>query len=124
MQVVHGLSIPLVKAGINLPRTISSAISNATAPEPEPIPIADIDHTRSTATPSADPSTGRERRRDQAQPRVFQIGRSIIRPKSSASQPQLGTGIAEEPERPVNLVTHEGEPAAGASKTIPNLSSD
>lgn len=113
-----------MKAGINLPRTISSAISHATAPEPEPIPIADIHHTRSTATPIGDPATGRERRRDRSQPSGLQFNRSVIKPMSPSGQLQIGTGIAEEPERPVNLVAHEGEPGAVASTPIPNLSSE
>lgn len=129
VQVVHGLSIPLVKAGYHLPRTISSALSSATtAQDPEPIPIADIRHTHSTATPVMNPVQSRGKRRDNAreapQPTAFHINRSVIRPKSPTSQAQPGTGNVEEPERPVNLVTHENESSATASTSIPTLRSD
>ena len=115
IQVGHGLSIPLVKAGYHIPRTISSALSSS---DPEPIPLANITHTHSTATP-ADAVYSRGRRRDNAQapapmptpqhPTSLQLNRSVIRPKSpTASESQAGTELAEEPERPVRVVTHEG----------------
>ncbi|KAJ5482374.1 Cation/H+ exchanger [Penicillium sp. IBT 31633x] len=49
--VVHGLSVPVGKAGYHLPATISSVISTSTHDEHEPIPITSISHTHSTATP-------------------------------------------------------------------------
>ncbi|EAW08020.1 putative Na/H antiporter [Aspergillus clavatus NRRL 1] len=111
LPVVHGLSIPLVKAGYHLPRTISSVLST-TSPDPDPVPIANIPHTHSTATRDADPaSKGRKRGpgREAPEPTVFQIGRPVIRSASSVDHPQIGTGNAEEPARPVNLVIHDGE---------------
>lgn len=125
-QVVHGLSIPLVKAGYHLPRTISSALSSATTYDPEPIPIANIHHTHSTATPVMDGSRGRRRDnpRETPQSTVFQIGGSVIRPKSPTSHQQPGTGIFEEPERPVNLITHGVEHHATAITPVSNLRSE
>ncbi|ODM23653.1 hypothetical protein SI65_01242 [Aspergillus cristatus] len=124
--VVHGLSIPLVKAGYHLPRTISSALSSATTHDPEPIPIANIHRTHSTATPIMDGSRGRRRDnpRETPQSTVFQIGGSVIRPKSPTSHQQPGTEIFEEPERPVNLITHEAEYHATAITPVPNLRSE
>ncbi|KAI9924552.1 hypothetical protein MW887_006825 [Aspergillus wentii] len=111
--VVHGLSIPLVKAGYHLPRTISTVLSIGSA-EPEPVSITNLDRTHSTATPTLEFVNNRGRKRGSARepPRsTFKIGRPIIRTSSPASQPQPGTGHAEEPERPVNLVTHDsGDP--------------
>ena len=106
MQVVHGLSIPLVKAGYHLPRTISNALSNSTTMENEPISIENIQHTHSTATRDVSCINNRGRKRPTSQAplsTVLQVGRSIIRPHST-NQPPLGTGHAEEPERPVKLV--------------------
>ncbi|BAE61067.1 unnamed protein product [Aspergillus oryzae RIB40] len=72
--VVHGLSIPLVKAGYHLPRTISHALSVGSTPEAEPVPIANVQHTHSTAT--QDNSQGRKR---PGAPRstTLQIGRPV-----------------------------------------------
>ncbi|PKY02452.1 putative Na/H antiporter [Aspergillus campestris IBT 28561] len=108
--VVHGLSIPLVKAGYNLPRTISNALSTSTAVDSEPVTIASTPHTHSTATRNVDNGAnnrGRKRGggRDDPQPTVFRIGRSVVQPSSSQQDGQmLGTGNVEEPERPVNLI--------------------
>jgi hypothetical protein len=38
---VHGLSVPLGKAGYRLPRTISIALTTNSASEPDPIPAED-----------------------------------------------------------------------------------
>lgn len=110
-QVVHGLSIPLVKAGYNLPRTISNVLSTSTAVDSEPVTIASTPHTHSTATRNVDNGAnnrGRKRGggREDPQPTVFRIGRSVVQPSSSQQDGQmLGTGNVEEPERPVNLIT-------------------
>ncbi|KAJ5171772.1 Cation/H+ exchanger [Penicillium capsulatum] len=110
--VVHGLSVPVGKAGYHLPRTISSVISTSTADEPEPVSISNIPHTHSTAMPRADgggPSYRSRRRgepRESPNPTPFRIGRSVIRPHSPSS-PLPGVGQSDEPERPVNLVIHE-----------------
>ncbi|OXN03192.1 hypothetical protein CDV58_07593 [Aspergillus fumigatus] len=119
--VVHGLSIPLVKAGYHLPRTISSVLSTSSPTDPDPVPIANISHTHSTATRGASANRGRKRGpgREPPEPTVFQIGRSVIRPTPSTEQQQIGTGNAEEPARPVNLIAHDCEtgaiPAAAAA---------
>ncbi|KAL2007646.1 hypothetical protein VTN00DRAFT_7628 [Thermoascus crustaceus] len=108
--VVHGLSVPLGKAGYHIPRTISSALSTSTALEPDPIPIPGVSTTHSTATQRQDQPNGRGRNRGgtrEPPQAVFRIGRSVIRPRSPSSQPQLGTGQPGEPERPVNLVNTE-----------------
>ncbi|EAU37610.1 conserved hypothetical protein [Aspergillus terreus NIH2624] len=110
--VVHGLSIPLVKAGYHLPRTISNALSaSSTTVDAESIAIGNVPHTHSTATRDPDVSVTRGRKRaserEPPQPAVFQIGRPVIRSGSSTEQVQIGTGNAEEPERPVNLVVHD-----------------
>ncbi|RDH26775.1 Na/H antiporter [Aspergillus welwitschiae] len=49
--VVHGLSIPLGKAGCHLPRTISNAFSNSSTQEPAVTPADLLQQPRSTATP-------------------------------------------------------------------------
>ncbi|PWY78449.1 hypothetical protein BO94DRAFT_497683 [Aspergillus sclerotioniger CBS 115572] len=110
--VVHGLSIPLAKAGYHLPRTISHALSTSTMVERDAVPIANIQHTHSTATRSTMPTTNRNRKRgnnarDTPDPTVLQIGRSVIR--TTSSQEQIGTGHAGEPARPVNLVIREND---------------
>ncbi|UDD60251.1 hypothetical protein AFCA_007669 [Aspergillus flavus] len=113
--VVHGLSIPLVKAGYHLPRTISHALSVGSTPEAEPVPIANVQHTHSTAT--QDNSQGRKR---PGAPRsaTLQIGRSVARAQSTDQQ-QLGTKHEGEPERPVNLVMQEpGNEATSGGNTL------
>ncbi|KAF7130931.1 hypothetical protein CNMCM5793_003866 [Aspergillus hiratsukae] len=118
--IVHGLSIPLVKAGYHLPRTISSIVSTSSPPTPDPVPIANISHTHSTATRGVPANRSRKRGgREPPEPAVFQIGRSVIMPTSSTDQPQIGTGNAEEPARPVNLIIHEGETVAIPAGTVP-----
>ncbi|KAJ5693258.1 Cation/H+ exchanger [Penicillium macrosclerotiorum] len=115
--VVHGLSVPVGKAGYHLPRTISSAISTSGADEPDAVPISNVPHTHSTAMPhtdAADPSSRTRKRgaqRESPHPPLFRIGRTVIRPRSPSSQLQPGVGQDDEPERPVNLVLHE--PASG-----------
>ncbi|KAL3469767.1 Sodium/hydrogen exchanger family-domain-containing protein [Aspergillus californicus] len=124
--VVHGLSIPLVKAGYHLPRTISAAISTSSTAVPDPIPLACMPRTHSTATRDTaetggmtrkkrDPSSTPVPRHTQPhtpQPIAFQIGRSVIRPKSPQSEGRIGSGSEEEPARPVNLVL-KGEGGEG-----------
>lgn len=67
-QVVHGLSVPLGKAGYHIPRTISSALS-----EHEPVCIPSRNNTHSTATTPVLPglrfnrTRTRTRNRDQQQ---------------------------------------------------------
>ncbi|CAL5872332.1 uncharacterized protein PFLUO_LOCUS6594 [Penicillium psychrofluorescens] len=113
--VVHGLSVPLGKAGYHLPRTISSAISTS-IDEPEAVPIDNPRHTHSTATPrldSAEPSRrSRKRENDREEPPrppPFQVGRSVIPSHSPSSQVRFGVGQEGEPERPVHLVIREPE---------------
>lgn len=109
---MHGLSVPLGKAGYNLPRTISSVIST-TQEEHEPIPISNIRHTHSTATPLTvgEDSSYRSRKRGfrfrSATPRppFFRIGGSVIPDRLPSNQP--GVGESDEPERPVNLEAHQ-----------------
>lgn len=112
IQVVHGISVPLAKAGYHIPRTISSALSTSTSYDPEPITIPDARDTHSTATRGQDRSALGRNRRERVAPAPFRIGGSVIRPKSPASQ--LQPGIAnDEPERPVNLVSENGQLKAG-----------
>ncbi|KAJ5619622.1 Na/H antiporter [Penicillium lagena] len=122
--VVHGLSVPLGKAGYHLPRTISSAISTS-IDEPEAVPIDNFQHTHSTATPrpdGAEPSRRSRKydseREEPPRPPIFRVGRSVIRTHSPSSQLQVGVGQEDEPERPVHLVirepeggVHNGQPA-------------
>ncbi|KAE8308856.1 putative Na/H antiporter [Aspergillus transmontanensis] len=113
--VVHGLSIPLVKAGYHLPRTISHALSVGSTPEAEPVPIANVQHTHSTAT--QDNNQGRKR---PGAPRstTLQVGRSVVRAQLTDQQ-QLGTNHEGEPERPVNLVLQEpGNEATSGGNTL------
>lgn len=88
---------------------------------PDPVPIANISHTHSTATRGAPANRSRKRGngREPQEPAVFQIGRSVIKPTSSTDQPQIGTGNAEEPARPVNLITQDGETVAIPPTTGP-----
>lgn len=104
------MSVPIGKAGYHLPRTISSAISTSIGNEPESVPISNVRHTHSTAMPQDNgaSSTYRSRKRgarESPRPPLFRIGRSIIRPRSPSDQP--GVGQPDEPERPVNVVTHD-----------------
>ncbi|KAJ6096716.1 Cation/H+ exchanger [Penicillium sp. IBT 16267x] len=115
--VVHGLSVPVGKAGYHLPRTLSTAITAGSTAENTPVPIEAIRRTHSTATPiENDASSFRSRRRRQyssPNPPLFRLGRSKI-PSPSPSQAQPGVGQTDEPERPVKLVIHE--PTAGAGE--------
>lgn len=105
------MSVPIGKAGYHLPRTISSAISTSIGNEPESVPISNVRHTHSTAMPQDNgtpSSTYRSRKRgarESPRPPLFRVGRSIIRPRSPSDQP--GVGQSDEPERPVNVVTHD-----------------
>ncbi|KAJ6001729.1 hypothetical protein N7522_006956 [Penicillium canescens] len=106
--VVHGLSVPVGKAGYHLPRTISTAMSTGTSDEPTPVPISNIRHTHSTATPLEEVNSHQSRKRGGArEPNgpFSGIHRSVIRPRSPSNQP--GTGQIDEPERPVRLVFQE-----------------
>jgi hypothetical protein len=106
-KIVHGLSVPIGKAGYNLPRTISSAISTS-IDEPEPVPISNSRTTHSTAIPLSDDSfRSRKRgvRSSTPNPPIFRIGRSVIHPPANEQQP--GAGQTDEPERPVHLVIHD-----------------
>lgn len=108
-QVVHGMSVPIGKAGYHLPRTISSAISTSTTNEPEPVPISNVRHTHSTAMPPDNTASSYRSRkrgpRESPRPPLFRIGRSVIRTRSPSEQ--IGVGQTDEPERPVNVVTHD-----------------
>lgn len=108
-QVVHGLSVPVGKAGYHLPRTISSVISTGTVDEPDPIPISNIRHTHSTATPLTDTVLDQQSRkrnlRDTHLP-LFRIDRPVVRSRSPLNQTP-GVGQTDEPERPVNLIAHD-----------------
>lgn len=112
---MHGLSVPIGKAGYNLPATISSVISTSTHEEREPVPISNTSHTHSTATPltTGEDASYRSRKRGfrSAIPRppFFGIGGSVIRPRSPSHQP--GVGQPDEPERPVHLVLRENSSA-------------
>ncbi|KAJ5885595.1 Cation/H+ exchanger [Penicillium tannophilum] len=114
--VVHGLSVPVGKAGYHLPRTLSTAITASSTTETNSVPIEAIRRTHSTATPLEDDSASfRSRRRRQYSsptPPLFRLGRSKI-PTPSPSQANPGVGQTDEPERPVNLVIHEPTPNAG-----------
>ncbi|KAJ6010585.1 hypothetical protein N7451_001997 [Penicillium sp. IBT 35674x] len=114
--IVHGLSVPVGKAGYHLPRTLSTAITASSTTEPNSVPIEAIRRTHSTATPiENDSSSFRSRRRRQYSsptPPLFRLGRSKI-PAPSPSQAHPGVGQTDEPERPVNLVIHEPTINAG-----------
>ncbi|EPS27474.1 hypothetical protein PDE_02417 [Penicillium oxalicum 114-2] len=118
--VVHGLSVPIGKAGYHLPRTLSSAISTSTVDEPEPVAINNARHTHSTAMPqgkfsiSRHRSSKRDSRAESPKPPVLRIGRSVIRPRSPSQQ--IGAESTDEPARPVNLV-HQ-EPTGGVPATV------
>lgn len=108
IQIVHGISVPLAKAGYHIPRTISSALSTSTTYDPEPITIPGVQNTHSTATRGQDPTALGRNRRERIPPPPFRIGGSVIRPRSPASQIQPGVGQTGEPERPVSLVSDDG----------------
>ncbi|OJK03260.1 hypothetical protein ASPACDRAFT_40583 [Aspergillus aculeatus ATCC 16872] len=112
--VVHGLSIPLAKAGYHLPRTISQALSTSATQEQDPIPIENISFTHSTATRNSELSHSRGRKRgagttsrDPPPQTFFQIGRPVV--PTTSLRDQIGVGGADEPARPVNLVTYDNE---------------
>ncbi|KXG52664.1 Cation/H+ exchanger [Penicillium griseofulvum] len=110
--VVHGLSVPIGKAGYNLPATISNVISTSAYEEREPVPISNTSHTHSTATPltTGEDASYRSRKRGFRNANIrpfFGIGGSVIRPRSPSHQP--GVGQDDEPERPVHLVQPEPE---------------
>ncbi|KAJ5937183.1 Cation/H+ exchanger [Penicillium verhagenii] len=113
--IVHGLSVPVGKAGYHLPRTLSIAITSSTA-ENDPVPIETTRHSHSTAMPiDNDSSSFRSRRRRQYSsptPPLFRLGRSKV-PSPSPCPTQPGVGQTDEPERPVNLVIHETTTSAG-----------
>ncbi|KKA20499.1 Na/H antiporter [Rasamsonia emersonii CBS 393.64] len=117
--IVHGLSVPLGKAGYHLPRTISSALSNSSTIEPEPISLPSNRPTHSTATPTHALRFYRGRKRGDKGGReqpptqtVFRIGRSTVRERSPAKSPPetMPTTPApvQEPDRPVRLVGEDG----------------
>ncbi|GAD97823.1 Na/H antiporter, putative [Paecilomyces variotii No. 5] len=116
--VVHGISVPLAKAGYHIPRTISSALSTSTNYDPEPITIPDSRNTHSTATRDQDRSALGRNRRERVAPAPFRIGGSVIRPRSPASQLQPGIGQNGEPERPINLVSDDGRLKAGTPSAV------
>ncbi|KAJ5477016.1 hypothetical protein N7539_007160 [Penicillium diatomitis] len=114
--IVHGLSVPVGKAGYHLPRTISSAISTSTVDDPDPVPISNSRHTHSTAMPrgmkfsiSRHRSRKRENQETSPNPPVFRIGRPVVHARSQDEQ--IGAESHDEPARPVNLV-HQ-EPVSG-----------
>ncbi|KAJ5928073.1 Cation/H+ exchanger [Penicillium verhagenii] len=116
--IVHGLSVPVGKAGYHLPRTISFAITSSTA-ENEHVPIEITRGSHSTAMPiENDSSSFRSRRRRQYSsptPPLFRLGRSKV-PSPSPGPTQPGVGQTDEPERPVNLVIHETIPSASGTR--------
>ncbi|KAE8150748.1 Sodium/hydrogen exchanger family-domain-containing protein [Aspergillus avenaceus] len=116
--VVHGLSIPLVKAGYHIPRTISNALSVNSTVEVEPVSIENVQHTHSTATQANNQGRKRPGARETPQPGVLQLSKSVIRSPASTGQ-QLGTGYEGEPERPVNLVTHETSSVSSSGHNTP-----
>ncbi|KAJ6171477.1 hypothetical protein N7470_000544 [Penicillium chermesinum] len=110
--VVHGLSIPIGKAGYHLPRTLSQAIS--TQSKDDSVNVSNSAGTHSTATPLTENTQWRQNTRRRAQQRentpnstVFRLGGSVIRTGSPSSQAQPGTGMHDEPARPVNVITHD-----------------
>ncbi|KAJ5710530.1 Cation/H+ exchanger [Penicillium malachiteum] len=109
--VVHGLSVPVGKAGYALPRTLSTVITTSTAETNDAVSISNVPHTHSTATPLDDDSSSfRARRRRQNSsptPPLFRLGRSVVPSSSPSTQRQPGVGLTDEPERPVNLILHE-----------------
>ncbi|KAI2698696.1 hypothetical protein CBS147332_8488 [Penicillium roqueforti] len=110
--VVHGLSVPIGKAGYHLPSTISSVISTSTYEGPEPVPISTISHTHSTATPltTGEDASYRSRKRGfrGANPSssFFGIGSMVIHPRPRSPFQQPGVGQPES-ERPAHLVIHQ-----------------
>lgn len=117
--VVHGLSVPIGKAGYHLPRTISSAISTS-IDEPEPVPISNLHHTHSTAVPvprSSFRTRKRGARSPPPNPTPFRIGRSVI---PLTNEQQLHTGHNDEPERPVNLVFHDSPALSSEALRTPD----
>ncbi|PWY65293.1 hypothetical protein BO70DRAFT_366735 [Aspergillus heteromorphus CBS 117.55] len=96
--VVHGLSIPLAKAGYHLPRTISQALTTTTTMESDHIPIGNNWRTHSTATRSIGLVNNRNRKRVAAREPTSE---------SPTFEIHSETGQAEEPARPVNLIIRE-----------------
>lgn len=85
VQVVHGLSIPLGKLSLYLPRTISHALSTEPEDEPEPFhirqPVGSDEHV-------VDSSLHRRRAgaNGQAMP-MFRIGRAVARSVAKSATP-------------------------------------
>ncbi|KAF2016426.1 hypothetical protein BU24DRAFT_346488 [Aaosphaeria arxii CBS 175.79] len=82
--IIHGLSVPLGKLGIYLPRTISNALSSDLPEGQEPFHVQ-----------QSNDNLGRELESPGSQALPYQIrriGRSIIRPKDNESSSNPGSG--------------------------------
>lgn len=107
--VVHGLSVPIGKAGYRLPRTISNVISTS-LDEPEPVSHSNSHHFHSIAMPLSISSFRSRKCGTRAttattpQPPSFRIGRPVV---PSANEEQPGSGQTDGPNRPVNLAVTE-----------------
>ncbi|KAF2182804.1 hypothetical protein K469DRAFT_711501 [Zopfia rhizophila CBS 207.26] len=105
--VIHGLSIPMGKLGIYLPRTISDAISNDREDEPEPF------HVRQHAIEAEHeieqglrhrPGTSNTNGITSPIPRsAYRIGRSIIRSRESNSASQTWARTPMSSQAPLPL---------------------
>jgi len=109
--IVHGLSIPLGKLGIYLPRTISNAVSQQSDnPEPFHVRGGPIDETELGAEPTLRRRTGNSAA---ALPRrVYKIGRSVIGTSQSHITSASQTPRSSSPCRPQSVALtcgREGE---------------
>ncbi|EKG11115.1 Cation/H+ exchanger [Macrophomina phaseolina MS6] len=127
--VVHGLSIPVGKLGILIPRTLSSAVSSDREPdEPAPFHIRSFTeqslpgllrnrHSASasgTATPRS-AATGSTAAAASFLPRpLFRIGGSVIRNKSGCQQPPVDKSRQSSPAPSAPVDTPATQPSAGA----------
>jgi len=111
--VVHGLSVPVGKAGYHIPHTISSALSITSTLDREqrdlPIPILNLRNRPSTTTVFRNSRVSRGRDTNAPPPQtIFRLGGSVIRPSSPTSNSPQTPGQTWEPDRPVHLVGEDG----------------
>lgn len=120
--VVHGLSVPVGKAGYYVPRTISSALSTTSTFDREqrdlPIPLQSPRSGHSTTTVFRNPRTSRGRDTNAPPPQtIFRLGRSVIHPNSATSDSPQTPG---EPDRPVHLLGEDGNLSETLHSTCPS----
>ncbi|OXV05287.1 hypothetical protein Egran_06945 [Elaphomyces granulatus] len=120
--VVHGLSVPVGKAGYYVPRTISSALSTTSTLDREqrdlPIPLQSPGSGHNITTVFRNPRTSRSRDTNAPPPQtIFRLGRSVIHPNSATSDSPQTPG---EPDRPVHILGEDGHLSETLHSTCPS----